>query len=178
MKEKTSRTFELIAAILLGAYSAVMIGYAILNPVSANNDGMASYTFPVFIYAIMLVCCIILIIQNRMMERKKAKEYKEMDEKEREGLSEEKKKEYIFEKIDRRVWITIGAILVYVALWQVIGFMISTLIFVTCEAKILKKETPIWQCLLVAVGAVLIIYLIFVRLFSISLPETFLNSIM
>ncbi len=176
MKNKTARVFELIAALLLGTYSAVMIIYAKTHPASMTGDGMASYTFPVIMYAVMLVCCIILIIQNRITAAKKAKEYKQLTETERKNIGEEKKKEYVFEKLDVRVWITIALILIYVALWQILGFMISTFLFVICEAKVLKKDEPIGKCILVALGAVLIIYLIFVRLFSISLPETFLSN--
>ena len=71
---------------------------------------MESYTFPVILYAIMLVCCIILIIQNR--------------------IAAAKDKESKFEKLDVRVWITIGAIVIYALLWQVIGFMASTFLFI------------------------------------------------
>ncbi len=158
MKDKTSRTFELIAAALLGIYSAVMIAYAKLNPVTTVSNGMESYTFPVILYAIMLVCCIILIIQNR--------------------IAAAKDKESKFEKLDVRVWITIGAIVIYALLWQVIGFMASTFLFIICEAKALKREEPLWKCAAVSLAAILIIYFVFVRVFSISLPETFLSAIM
>ena len=69
-------------------------------------------------------------------------------------------------------------IVVYAALWKVVGFMIATLLFITTESKVLKKDAPLWQCSLVALGADVVIYLIFVRLFSISLPETFLRAIL
>lgn len=178
MKDRTSRTFELIAAVLLGIYSSVMIVYARINPATTASDGMESYTFPVILYGIMLVCCIILIIQNRILASKKRKEYQSLLQEQKDRLDEEKKKEFIFEKLDARVWATIGAIIIYAAMWQVIGFMLSTFLFIICEAKILKKEEPAWRCVLVALAAVFIIYIVFVRVFSISLPETFLGALM
>ena len=54
MKDKTSRVFELISAIILGLYCIVMIVYAQLHPINTKVNGMHSYTFPVALYAIML----------------------------------------------------------------------------------------------------------------------------
>lgn len=47
MKDKTSRVFELISAIILGLYCIVMIVYAQLHPINTKVNGMHSYTFPV-----------------------------------------------------------------------------------------------------------------------------------
>lgn len=177
MKDKTSRVFELIASIVLGLYCVVMIIYALLHPISTNVDGMHSYTFPVTLYAIMLVCCILLIVQNRITAAKQKNTYEAMTAEQREHLSEEERSGFQYHSTDRRVWITVGLIIVYAALWKVVGFMMSTLLFITTESRVLKKDAPIWKCALVALGADILIYLIFVRLFSISLPETFLRAI-
>ncbi|MEZ3436239.1 MAG: tripartite tricarboxylate transporter TctB family protein [Lachnospiraceae bacterium] len=158
MENKTTRIFELLAAILLGMYSGVMIFYGMTHSVEAANGGMKSYTFPLIMYGIMLVCCVILIIQNRAAAAKSDKGEKP-------------------ERLDKRVWMTIAAILIYVALWKVIGFMLSTFLFVTGESKALKKDEPILRCAAVALGAVAVIYIVFVRVFSISLPETFLSGL-
>ncbi len=158
MENKTTRLFELLAAVLLGMYSAVMIFYGITHPVEAANSGMKSYTFPLAMYGIMLVCCVILIIQNRAAAVRSNKDEK-------------------LEKLDKRVWITIAAILTYVALWKVIGFMLSTFLFVAGESKVLKRDEPVSRCAAVALGAVVVIYIVFVKVFSISLPETFLGRL-
>ena len=44
MKDKTSRVFELISAIILGLYCIVMIVYAQLHPINTKVNGMHSYT--------------------------------------------------------------------------------------------------------------------------------------
>lgn len=177
MKDKTTRVFELTAAILLSAYCSFMIIYAKLNPIRIKVDGMKSYTFPIAIYAVMLVCCLVVIAQNRIAAARQKKEKAQMSSEEFAALKEEKKAEFFYHLTDKRVWITVGLIILYAVLWKIVGFLIATLLFVTAEAKVLKKDTPLWQCFLVAVAADVVIYLIFVQLFDISLPETFLQDI-
>lgn len=177
MKDKTSRIFELITAVLLGGFSVVMIIYAAMDHVAAGGPGMASYTFPMGIFGLILICCVVVIVKNILLSIKKKKEYTSLTQEEKADLSDEKKKEYFFEKLDIRIWITVGAMLVYVALWQVLGFLVSTFLFVICESKVLKKDEAVWKSALVALAVDLIIYIVFIRIFAISLPETFLAGI-
>ena len=71
-----------------------------------------------------------------------------------------------------------GVMIIYVGLWQVLGFLLSTILFVIAEAKILKRDEPIWKAVVIAVAVDLIIYIVFIRIFAISLPETFLAGIL
>ena len=178
MKDKTSRFYELLSALILGGYCAVMIVYSQLHPITVKVTGMKSYTFPVFLYAIMLVCCVVLIIQNRIMAAKQKKRWSEMSEQEKASMDEETKQQFRFVRTDRRVWITIALLILYVALWNVIGFLLSTLLFVVAETKVLKKEVALWKCLVFAIAVDVVVYLIFCVIFSISLPETFLAAIL
>lgn len=174
---KTARVYELIACVILAFYSLVMIVYAYLNPVTTKVTGLPSYTFPVATYAIMLGICIVLIAINRYRGAKITKKFESLSEEEKRQLDEEEKGQYVFQRLDKRVIITIGMIIAYAISWNILGFSLSTLLFVTLEAKILKKETPWFKGILVALAAVVLIYGIFVKLFAISLPEPLLNSI-
>lgn len=178
MKDKTSRFYELLAALILGGYCVVMIIYSQLHPINTNVNGMKSYTFPVFLYIIMLACCVVLIIQNRIMAAKQKKRWSEMSEQEKSSLDEETKNQFRFVRTDKRVWITIALLIIYVALWNVIGFLLSTLLFVVAETKALKKEVSLLKCFLFAIAVDVVVYLIFCVIFSISLPETFLAAIL
>ena len=178
MKDKTSRIFEMITAVLLGGFSLVMIIYAGMDHIDAVGPGMASYSFPLGIFGVIFICCIVVIIKNIFLSIKKGKEYRGLTEKERDELSEEKKEEYVFQKLDKRVWITVGVMIIYVGLWQVLAFLLSTILFVIAEAKILKRDEPIWKAVVIAVVVDLIIYIVFIRIFAISLPETFLAGIL
>ncbi|WP_130861185.1 tripartite tricarboxylate transporter TctB family protein [Bacilliculturomica massiliensis] len=178
MKDKTARVYELIACVILGAYSAVMILYARSNPSTIKVTGMDSYTFPVIIYSIMLLVSIILLVKNIMLSLKMKKEFLKMSDGEEAMLSEEERNRFHFQGLDRRVVITIGLIILYAALWNVIGFTLSSVLFIMAEAKVLRRQTSWKACAAVTAGAVFIVHMIFVELFSINLPETFLKGIL
>ena len=134
MEDKTTSVYELVASVILGAYSAVMITYAWLNPIQTNATGMKSYTFPVIIYCIMLACCLAVIVKNRILAQKRKKAYRGLTEQERSRLSPDAQKAFRFELPDKRVLLTIAAIFLYAAMWQVIGFTVSTFLFITTLA--------------------------------------------
>jgi uncharacterized membrane protein YhdT len=136
---KTARVYELIACVVLAIYSLVMIVHAYLNPVTTKVTGLPSYTFPVAIYAIMLGICIVLIAINRYRGAKITKKFESLSEEEKRQLDEEEKGQYVFQRLDKRVIITIGMIIAYAVGWNILGFSLSTLLFVTLEAKILNK---------------------------------------
>ncbi|MGI6128620.1 MAG: tripartite tricarboxylate transporter TctB family protein [bacterium] len=174
---KTARVYELLACVVLAIYSLVMIIHAYLNPVTTKVTGLKSYTFPVATYAIMLGICIILIVLNLVKERQINKTLCTMSKDERSQMDDKKREQYLFQRLDKRVVITIGMIIAYAVGWNILGFSLSTLLFVTLEAKILNKGTSWASCFLVALVAVVLVYGIFVKLFAISLPEPLLNAI-
>ena len=178
MEDKTTSVYELVASVILGAYSAVMITYAWLNPIQTNATGMKSYTFPVIIYCIMLACCLAVIVKNRILAQKRKKAYRGLTEQERSRLSPDAQKAFRFELPDKRVLLTIAAIFLYAAMWQVIGFTVSTFLFIIAAAKILKRDAKLWRCAAVSLAADVLVYVVFVQVFSISLPETFLRGIL
>ena len=153
MKDKTSRVFELISAIILGLYCIVMIVYAQLHPINTKVNGMHSYTFPVALYAIMLACRVLLIVQNRITAPKQKKRPMRLcTPSGRERLGEERKAEFHYHRTDRRVWITAALIVVYAALWKVVGFMIATAAVHHHGIQGPQEGRPLWQCSLVALG--------------------------
>ena len=175
MKEdKTTRTFELIACLILGSFSILMIGYALLHPTGGKNTGMKSYTFPIVIYSMMLLSSLVILIRNRLTDRRERAACCAVGEE----LTEEERIRFTYQKTDRRILLTVGLIFLYVAMWKVVGFTISSLAFVAVEAKLLRKESSWKQCAAVSVAAGVILYVVFVKLFSINLPETFLANIL
>lgn len=175
---KTARVYELITCLVLAIYSLVMIAYAQLNPVTAKVRGMKSYTFPVGVYALMLGICIILIIKNLVNEVRIKKVFSTLTLHERRQLRAEEKEQYVFEPLDRRVIITTALIIAYAAAWNLVGFSLATMAFVTVTAKVLRPATKLETCILVAIATTILIHVVFVKLFAISLPEPLLSAIL
>lgn len=79
--------------------------------------------------------------------------------------------------LDKRTGMTVVNILLYAALWKVLGFAMSSLLFSFVQTMILKKDVRKKQALLVAAGITLGIYLIFGMAFGVDFPEPILELI-
>lgn len=173
MVKKTQQVYELIAYSIIMIYCSVMLGYAYLNPVKSKVTGMPSYTFPVTSYIIMFVISAVLFIFGVFKIIKIVNEYKRIETE----LTESQKEKYVFQFPDKRILYTLGMIILYAIGWNSIGFTISTILLVTCESKILKKDFSWKASIFVAILAVIIVNTIFVVMFKIDLPEPILNMI-
>lgn len=175
MEKKTTRVYELIGIGILGGYALFMLIYAYITKPDMKVAGMGSYTFPISAYAVMTALCVALLVRNLMMAAKAKKMEAALSVKEKEALPEEEKALFTFEKTDKRVWITIAMIIGYMLAWKLVGFSLATLVFIFFEAKILNKESKWLICAIVALGAVVVIYLLFVEVFSIALYDPLMS---
>ena len=79
---------------------------------------------------------------------------------------------------DKRIVLSIAAILAYAALWDIIGFCASTIIFLILEAKILKRDVDTRTTVLIALAGTAVVYLVFGVAFHVYLPEPLLEYVM
>lgn len=120
-------------------------------------DGMQSMTFPKFIFAFIILLCSIKLIGN--------------------VLHMVKNKEYAYESLNGKVIASLLFIIVYAGLWQVLGFGLSSVLFVSLESFILRPQTKVWKSIIVAIGSTLVLYFVFGYLFKVSFPEPILDLI-
>lgn len=79
--------------------------------------------------------------------------------------------------LDRRTGMTVVNILFYAALWRILGFAMSSLIFSFVQTLILKRDVKRKQAILVAAGITFGIYLVFGVAFGVDFPEPVLELI-
>ena len=152
--KKTEKVYENIVYVLFICVFSYLFKVAMSARVIKVN-GMKSMTFPKGIIAVMIVLCSAKLITNIITEVKHRSE------------SGEK-----FERLHPIKLLTLLLIIVYAALWNVIGFGLSSLLFITAEAKLLRWNECSWlKSFLVGAGATLVIYLVFGFLFNVDFPE-------
>ena len=82
-----------------------------------------------------------------------------------------------FKKLDKRVLIMLAMIIVYAVLWEVIGFCLSSILFVTASSLLLRKNCGWVKALIVGIGSTVILYFVFGYLFKVDFPEPLLELI-
>ena len=70
-----------------------------------------------------------------------------------------------------------GAVL-YVIMWNIIGFTLSTIIYVALISKRLESERPWRQVIPVAIGLGLFVFLLFTVVFKVFFPDRIMRPIM
>ena len=80
-------------------------------------------------------------------------------------------------KIDPRVWATYILIIVYAALWNVLGFSISTFVYFIAQAYVIKRDVKPGVTVLIALILAVAMYLFFAELFLVNFPEPILELI-
>ncbi len=155
-KASTQRWYEnAIYVLCLISFSFLLSNAASVKPKA--YDGMQSMTFPKVIFSIIIILCAYKLVMNL--------------------IAMAKDKEFYFEKIDKRVVISLVMIIVYAALWEVIGFGLSSLLFVIFEAKLLRPQSAWWKAVAVGVGSTGVLYFIFGFLFNVDFPEPLIELI-
>lgn len=66
--------------------------------------------------------------------------------------------------------VTFVAIVIYAAMWKVIGFTLSTFCFFFFESFYLDRKKPLWLTFVLSIGATVIMYVVFGMFFKCILP--------
>lgn len=156
INKKTERTYENVVYVIFISFFSYLLNIA-FNTKSFKVNGMQSMTFPKGIISILIVLCATKFIMNII------EIIKDRDSKER------------FEKLHPIKTLTLALIIIYASLWNIIGFGLSSFIFVSTESKLLKKECSWAMALLIGFSSTALLYISFGFFFNVDFPEPILN---
>lgn len=172
MQEKRTKVFELIVAVFFMLFSSYMLYVAFTS--KANMGAYAAkemhpFTFPKIILFLMLFFAIICFSYTLSWLIKNKK--KEQD------TQITSFKEKLFFYLPQKSLMTYIFILVYIALWNVLGFALSTIAYISIQTKYLERERSMKQIILIATIVALGLTVLFSVLFRVNLPEPIIDLI-
>ena len=146
------------------AATAVFLFLAFTTENKTAVDGMKSMDFPKIILVLQLVLLVLLVIADFAAAKKLAGNPGDED-------SEDGKEPFM----DKRITVSIAAILIYILLWNVVGFCCSSFLFFSFESQLLDDRQKFWKTLALGVGITVLIYLVFGVGFKVDFPEPILE---
>jgi len=154
--KKEESFYERIVLILLIIGTGIFYYVACQAKAISLDGGLASMDFPKALLLLLGILCILKLVSNIK------------------NMSAENSSESI--NSDKRILLTIFAIIIYSALWNVLGYCLSTFLFLNAEAKIINKRVNKTQLVVIAFIGTLITFLVFGVAFKVYLPEPILES--
>ncbi|HHV64989.1 MAG TPA: tripartite tricarboxylate transporter TctB family protein [Peptococcaceae bacterium] len=164
--DKDKKFFEVVVSAFLLALTVFLLYISYTSPSTFVADGLASMDFPKSVFYIQAVLCLIVLVNS-------VKKYLLCIKEERSTQVSDKVAKTPL--INSKVLISIILIIIYVFLWDYLGFILSSFIFFTVESRILDKEKALWKCVIIGLLVALLSYVIFGILFQVSFPEPLLD---
>lgn len=168
--------YELFILIFLLIFAAIFMYDGLTSPIPKvyADEAVSPYGIPIAIIGLLMFLCSALLIKN-IVERLKVKKMNaakiesapiEIDKDTMEKRASEKKK-------NMKITVSIVMIIAYVLSWELIGFLLATMLFVVAQTMILPEKPSIKMSLLVAVITTGSCQLVFHNLFRIQFPTLF-----
>lgn len=160
IEDRKLKIFELIVSIFFILFCSVMLYVSFTTKVSMgaySRKELASFWFPKIVLFLMLgfaICCLIFTVSWFVRHK-----------------NEEKNKISFFELFHKKSVITYILLLVYVLMWNVIGFALSTFLYFGVQTKVMDVERSWKQIMLVSAGLTALLVLVFSVAFSVDFPE-------
>lgn len=161
--DKDKRIFEIFVSGFLLAFTLFLL-YTSFTTSSKITvvEGLTSMAFPRAILYVQAVFCLFVLGNS-------TKAYLQ-EKKDREPVTENKKQDKR-PLINNKVLFSLVLMIIYVLLWDYLGFILSTILFFTVEAKMLDIEKPLWKCILFGLLVAGFSYIVFGVIFQVSFPE-------
>lgn len=157
--QKSERKIELLVLMLTVAGIALLLQNAQIAAGKFVGKGIGPMLFPQIILSIMLFLSMIrMVVTIRYLVYHR----KQQDEK---------------KQRDIRTIATYLLIVVYALLWNVLGFSVSTFIYIIAQSFVLKRDVKLLQTVLIALLISVVMYLFFAELFYVNFPEPILEYI-
>ena len=157
--KKEEQFYERIVLLLLMTGAGFLYLNAIQSKSAATGTDMASMDFPKGILIILDILCGVKLAGN-LIDTMKNKEKNETMQ------------------IDRRIWMSAAAIILYSVFWNILGFMASSWVFFFAETLILNPNVNKKQAVLAAVGIPVVVFLVFGVAFGVDFPEPILELVL
>lgn len=154
---------EIISGVIIFIFAAVYFIIALSIP--EFNDGFISSDFMPKIYGVVLMLLSAFQIAFGMKRQKK------------ENAADNQTSDVEKMKIAPEVLLTFIMLVLYVAFLNLLGFLIATILFLLGMVTLFtpKEKRSILKIVLISVVFSLVVYLIFVKGFSLTLPEGILG---
>ena len=154
--KKSAFFFENVVLSLLFAVFAYLLYVAKTSPSYSSGGDTASMTFPSWIFIITMLLCALKLVINYVAGKKSAD-------------SAETGKTHI------KVYITLLSIIVYAFCWNLIGFSISTVVFVAFVSQMLRPSCSMPKTFIMALGVAVFMNVVFGMFFKVDFPEPLLE---
>lgn len=154
--KKNAFFFENVVLSLLFAVFAYLLYVAKTSPSYSSGGDTASMTFPSWIFIITMLLCALKLVINYVAGKKSA-----------DGA--ETGKTHI------KVYITLLSIIVYAFCWNLIGFSISTVVFVAFVSQMLRPSCSMPKTFITALGVAVFMNVVFGMFFKVDFPEPLLE---
>lgn len=163
--DRGKRITELLISSFVLAVSVYLLQVAYTSKIRLNVSGMNAMDFPKAILYALIVLCLYVILAGAYKLYKAGKAQP--------GTAENPPSKRPFQW---EVPVSIVLIILYAIGWPRIGFILSSLVFVFLESRLLDRSKPWWHALAVAIGYTLLIYFGFSKGFGVNFPEPVLRA--
>ena len=164
MDLKKQRIEMAVTGLMLGLASYLQY-IAYHTKARTTVQGMQSMTFPKIILYLMMFLCAVTLIRGIITYRRLKKEMTSAPSASQKGQA-------------TKIIVTILLIVVYAAMWNVIGFFVSTLIFFFVESMLLDTSFSWKKAALLSILYATVVYAVFGLCFNVSFPEPILDMIL
>ena len=160
---RNNRIFEIGVSGFLFIATLYLFYIAITTVNKFPNQGMGSMDFPKIFFAIQMVLCLFIFAKS-------VRGYLNSNE-----VAPKTKMEEEESLIKTQVLISIVLTIAYAICWNLIGYLLSTFLFVVAESRVLDNSKSFWRSLVFASFVAVFTYIVFGLLFQVSFPEPLLD---
>lgn len=157
--EKNKRVFEISVSGFLFVVTLYLFYISVTTVNKFPNQGMSSMDFPKTFFAIQMVFCLIIFFNA-------VRAWLKTDKADSQASAERPRA-----IINTKVLVTIVLIVAYAICWNLIGYILSTFLFVVAESRMLDDSKDFWRSLLFALFVAIFTFIVFGILFQVSFPE-------
>lgn len=166
---REDKIIQIISTVVLTIADIFILVYMYMTPYSIEFISLGPYAFPRGVLIIILILSVYHLIKGIRDFGDLGRNTGITDNNEKDN---EQAKEWI---VPLPAVVCMVSLVVYFVAWNIIGFSLSTIVYLTIIPKILNREEKIYKCLVIAVVITLIIDLLFVFGFGINLPDRVLD---
>lgn len=156
---KSERFYERVVLVIILAVYSFLMYTAVITKSDYSVNGNGPMDFPKWMIGAMIVLCAGRLADNVLW------------------WSRNRATTQAAEKVDRRIYFMMVLIVIYAALWNVLGFCLSTFAFVMLSAQVLKPSNSWLKSALVGLLVTVVVYVVFGMLFRVNFPEPILDLI-